>query len=151
MLRMTRDDAIEGSAGRNNFLGGSWSIFIVDDHLIVPCRPLKRRVRQTPGDPNSWLAHFLETHSSQKLYTAATQTSSAISMKGRPPENPAKPVEILCDRPAMNMRKRAVPTSPPMSLTVLDMRLSFVRWLAPGGVATIARCAKDGHLFQLAR
>jgi hypothetical protein len=42
----------------------------------------------------------------------------AMTMKGKPPQNPAKPVEILSERPPTKMQSIAVPIRPTTSFVV---------------------------------
>lgn len=51
-------------------------------------------------------------------------TMMAIIMKGKPPQNPANPDEILLDKPPTKVIKRAVPMKPAISLTVYDNWMS---------------------------
>jgi hypothetical protein len=46
------------------------------------------------------------------------QTRIAIIMKGKPPVNPANPLEMLWDSPPIKMHRKLVPISPAISLTV---------------------------------
>ena len=47
----------------------------------------------------------------------------AMIMNGKPPINPAKPVEMECDKPMINTANRPKPIRPVIKLTSLDVRL----------------------------
>jgi len=59
VLGMAGQDRVELGTGRDQLVGGSRRVVVVDDHVIVPRRALQRRVGQTAGDPQPGLGHFL--------------------------------------------------------------------------------------------